>query len=106
MFVLQVNLNNISNFWTGQIDQSSDKSWWPKHSVWEKSGLNVGYWTRDCEIWFKNRLEAIRAGTAGTASLRTSKQWKTSLKLDHRTHRLVHAYNCAAAMYLAGHHFN
>ena len=59
-----------------QGNQTSDSSWWPKHSVWMNSGLNVGYWSPACENWFQLRLDTIRAGTA---RLRTSTEWKAAL---------------------------
>ncbi|TFK69382.1 hypothetical protein BDN72DRAFT_767990 [Pluteus cervinus] len=39
--------------------QTSDRSWWPKHVAWEKAGLNMGYWTPDCEAWFQIRCNSI-----------------------------------------------
>ncbi|TFK58176.1 hypothetical protein BDN72DRAFT_751479, partial [Pluteus cervinus] len=52
---------------------TSDRSWWPKHAAWEKAGLNMGYWTPDCEVWFQIRCNSIRDGTA---MLRTAEQWR------------------------------
>jgi len=43
----------------------------------ESSGLNVGYWSPDCERWFQERLSDIRAGKA---KLRTAQDWRTSIK--------------------------
>ncbi|KAF8869439.1 hypothetical protein BD779DRAFT_1383671, partial [Infundibulicybe gibba] len=48
-------------------------SWWPGPSMWEKSGLNVGYWSPDCEAWYAKRLQAIREKKGG---LKTPPQWK------------------------------
>jgi hypothetical protein len=72
----------LSNF-TGQHDpiqghQTTDISWWPKPAAWEASGLYVGHWSQDCEMWFQKRLEDIKSGHA---DLRTSSKWKNSLKL-------------------------
>ncbi|PBK83599.1 hypothetical protein ARMGADRAFT_886948, partial [Armillaria gallica] len=52
-------------------------SWWPKPSTWEASGLNLGHWSPDCEAWFQRRLGDIKSGTA---DLRSTMQWKRSLK--------------------------
>lgn len=92
----------MTNSWIGQGSQSADKSWWPKQSTWNHSGLNLGYWSRDCENWFQKRLVAIHSNTA---FLRTAGEWKTSLKFHHKSGQLASANECAAAMYLDGHLF-
>ncbi|KIJ28232.1 hypothetical protein M422DRAFT_135541, partial [Sphaerobolus stellatus SS14] len=48
-------------------------SWWPKPAVWAISGLDVGYWSSECESWYRERIMQINESTAG---LRTSDQWK------------------------------
>jgi hypothetical protein len=77
--------------------QTSDSSWWPKQSVWKTSGLNVGYWSVGCETWFKKRLDAIRNGTA---RLRTSAEWRSSLKFWRGTGPFITNSRHAAAAYL------
>ncbi|KAF8234610.1 hypothetical protein L208DRAFT_1260904 [Tricholoma matsutake] len=66
---------------TGQHEfggrQTSDVSWWPKPSIWETSGLCVGYWSNDCERWFKMHLEECRSGHA---ELRNPSNWRHALK--------------------------
>ena len=59
--------------------QTTDLSWWPKPSAWQVSGLNVGYWSRDCEAWFQKHLQLIRDGGG---DLRGPSQWKHSLKFN------------------------
>ena len=54
----------VYKVYTGSGTQCADCSWWPKQSVWELCGLNVGYWSSDCEIWFQSHLATIRQGTA------------------------------------------
>ncbi|KIJ49397.1 hypothetical protein M422DRAFT_160667, partial [Sphaerobolus stellatus SS14] len=63
---------------TGNGNQESYVSWWPRPSAWRGSGLNVGYWSPACESWFKRRLEQIQNGTA---EMRSAKRWKSSLVL-------------------------
>lgn len=82
--------------------QASEKLWWPKASTWETSGLNVGYWTRTCEIWFQKRLEAINASKA---QIRTATHWKEALKFSKEAHSLTAGNELAARMYLDGHCF-
>jgi hypothetical protein len=62
---------------TGNRDQTSDLSWWPKQSVFIRSGLWLGYWSPDCENWFQGRLKEIRERRA---DLKTSNKWNSALK--------------------------
>ncbi|KAH7871651.1 uncharacterized protein C8R40DRAFT_1023807, partial [Lentinula edodes] len=39
--------------------QMAIKSWWPRSGSWRSCGLNCGYWSRDAEDWFRNRLDQI-----------------------------------------------
>jgi hypothetical protein len=82
-----------------QHNQTSDSSWWPKHSVWMASGLNVGYWSVGCETWFQMRLDSIRNGTAG---LRTAAEWRDSLRFWRPTGPFIANHRRAAAAYLSG----
>ncbi|KAJ7845168.1 hypothetical protein B0H14DRAFT_2219302, partial [Mycena olivaceomarginata] len=36
------------------------RSWWPRPSAMEQSGLNVGWWTPLCEQWFEKRLKELQ----------------------------------------------
>jgi hypothetical protein len=45
-------------------DQASEMSWWPKPSAWDNGGLNVGFWSPNCESWYQRRLQSIREGKA------------------------------------------
>ncbi|KZP01974.1 hypothetical protein FIBSPDRAFT_771417, partial [Athelia psychrophila] len=33
--------------------QVSQSSWWPKPNIWNGSGLDVGYWSPTCEVWYQ-----------------------------------------------------
>ena len=68
-----------AGFTTRRGPQTSDVSLWPLPSAWEKSGLNVHFWSFDCEAWY-TRHEAKLA--SGTTVLRTNEQWKHALKLN------------------------
>ncbi|KAG6818734.1 hypothetical protein H0H93_002305 [Arthromyces matolae] len=61
----------------GDASQTTDLSWWPKPSVWNSCGLYVGFWSKDCEQWFQDRLTKC---LAGTADLKNSKEWRHSLR--------------------------
>lgn len=80
-------------------NQTSDSSWWPKHAVWMTGRLNVGYWSVGCETWFQKRLMAIRDGTA---HLKTSAEWRDSLKFWRATGPFIANSKQAAATFLRG----
>jgi hypothetical protein len=65
----------------GQYDtngpQTTDILWWPKPSIWNKSGLNVGYWSEDCEKWYKLQTEKY---LAGIAPLRNPQDWRHAIR--------------------------
>lgn len=83
-------------------DQVAEMSWWPKPNAWEKSGLNVGYWSADCESWYQRRLENIRTSKV---ELRSGGGWKQAMRLQKKARHLVDAYEEAAGMFLGGHTF-
>lgn len=60
----------------GKGAQNSHLSWWPKHSAWVKSSLDIGFWSDICEKWFQLRLESIRAGSA---KLRSGQDWTQAI---------------------------
>lgn len=65
---------------------TADVSWWPKHSTFSSSGLNVGHWTDACEEWFQARHLQI---VEGRAELKTATQWFNSLKYEKNTKHLM-----------------
>ncbi|KAF8577003.1 hypothetical protein K439DRAFT_1365760, partial [Ramaria rubella] len=50
---------SVYHIYTGNKEQYSEDSWWPKHSQWAACGLNMGYWTLSCEVWFQIQLGEI-----------------------------------------------
>ncbi|RDB18819.1 hypothetical protein Hypma_014528 [Hypsizygus marmoreus] len=66
--------------------QTSDLSWWPKPSVWEDSGLWVGYWSEDCEKWFQQRLAACHSGRA---DLKNATQWRHTIRYSKPAVRMA-----------------
>ncbi|KAK0215391.1 hypothetical protein IW262DRAFT_1277835, partial [Armillaria fumosa] len=43
--------------WDGNDQQWMMLSWFLKPAAWATSGLNVGFWTSDCESWYQKRLQ-------------------------------------------------
>lgn len=65
-----------------------DASWWPKHTAWVGSGLDVGYWAPFCEEWFQTRRKILQdqgAQKSGAGALRTAGAWRTSLTQQNGT---------------------
>ena len=60
-------------------DQFADVSWWPKQSTFMASGLNVGYWSPDCEAWFQSRARAIMDGSA---TVKNARVWSQAMKFE------------------------
>jgi hypothetical protein len=78
-------ISGVYKVYTGNGQQTSDSSWWPKQSTWMKSTLWPGYWTQICENWYQRRLDAIL--TCGATPLTASK-WASALRRSHDTQRL------------------
>jgi hypothetical protein len=89
----------VYKVFTGKGLQTSDQSWWPKHSAWEGSGADFGFWSASNEMWFQGRLAGIRKGTA---ELRTGGRWTNALCLHKLTRRFLKANESLAAKFLAG----
>ena len=60
-------------------EQFADVSWWPKQSTFMTSGLNVGYWSPDCEAWFQSRARTI---SDGTATVKNARVWSQAMKFE------------------------
>jgi hypothetical protein len=99
---IRVNLAHSLTFLVGQSSQTSHSSWWPKHSVWMRSPMNVGYWSPAAEHWFQRRLDSIRCGSA---HLKNSSEWNHSLKIHRKTKKLSASNETAASMYLDDYEF-
>lgn len=85
---------------TGNHNQIQEPSWWPRVSAFDKSALNVGYWSHSAEHWFCQRLEKIRSGNE---TAKSPTQWKQSVKLWKPTTGLVTRNEEAASKFLTLH---
>ncbi|KIJ33495.1 hypothetical protein M422DRAFT_264603 [Sphaerobolus stellatus SS14] len=61
-------------------------SWWPRPNAWAHSGLDLGYWSSECESWYEEMLNRINEGTA---KLRTSHDWKRALTRNKKTQKFL-----------------
>ncbi|KAJ7816886.1 hypothetical protein B0H13DRAFT_1663127 [Mycena leptocephala] len=77
--------------------QTSHLSWWPMPHAFAQSGLNIGWWSPDCERWFQERLRHIQSGNA---ALHNQTEWKKSLKFYKRSREIAQANKRIAANFL------
>ncbi|KIJ39789.1 hypothetical protein M422DRAFT_118499, partial [Sphaerobolus stellatus SS14] len=63
----------VYRVYLGKYRAPTRLSWWPKPKAWEKSGLDVGYWSSECESWYRERLKKI---DENAMELRTHDGWK------------------------------
>lgn len=75
----------------------SESSWWPQTHQWTDSGADMGYWTRNNEVWFQMRTTGIRRGDF---SCRTGAQWRDTLKFHNKTKWLKKSNEDASAEFL------
>lgn len=62
--------------------------------MWEVSGLNVGYWSDDCELWYKGHIAKC---VAGTAELKNPKDWRHSIRFTKDVTRMAEKNEARAA---------
>ncbi|KZP28580.1 hypothetical protein FIBSPDRAFT_693704, partial [Athelia psychrophila] len=65
----------VYKIFTGNGDQTSDSSWWPKPSTWQGSSMDMGYWSPQCEEWYRHRRALISSGDVGGAP-KTAQRWR------------------------------
>ncbi|KAJ8074588.1 hypothetical protein PM082_015491 [Marasmius tenuissimus] len=61
------------------IFEASHQSWWPCPGHFDNSGLNLDFWTRDCERWFQNRVREC----ASCPSIMTAHRWWKAMQMQH-----------------------
>ena len=61
-------------------------------------GLNVGYWSPDCEAWFQSRAQEI---LQQTATVKNAGAWAAALKYEKpRTLKLINNQDAIASRFL------
>ncbi|KAK6966445.1 hypothetical protein R3P38DRAFT_3337965 [Favolaschia claudopus] len=79
--------------------QTSRVSWWPKPNAFSHSGLNIGFWSLDCEYWFQHRLAKIRSGEE---KVHTQAEWKNCIRYYRKARDLAMANERIAGEFLSG----
>ncbi|KAI9464841.1 hypothetical protein HD554DRAFT_2026204, partial [Boletus coccyginus] len=73
--------------------QTADVLWWPKQSIWEACGLNVGYWSTDNEVWYQKYLQKIcKYDRTSPPPYCISSEWQKALKYCKDTTKRVCDY--------------
>ncbi|KAK7048795.1 hypothetical protein R3P38DRAFT_2505225, partial [Favolaschia claudopus] len=78
--------------------QTTKLSWWPKPLAFSHSGLNVGWWSPDCEHWYQQRLAVIQSGTA---KLHTQAEWKNIIRYYQKSREIGTKNELVAAEFLS-----
>ncbi|KAJ7819310.1 hypothetical protein B0H13DRAFT_1661464, partial [Mycena leptocephala] len=74
-------------------------SWWPKPAAFSLSGMNIGWWSPDCEWWFQRRFKEIES-EAKPVSLWTQIEWKHKIRFIQKSRDVAMANEKLAAEYL------
>ncbi|KAJ7042751.1 hypothetical protein C8F04DRAFT_945048 [Mycena alexandri] len=85
-------VNTESDGW-----QKKEISWWPQPAAFFHSGLNIGWWSPDCERWFQKRLREIKQNRA---ELWTQVEWKNKIRFIQKSRQVAMANDKLAAEYL------
>ncbi|KAF7333829.1 hypothetical protein MVEN_02339800 [Mycena venus] len=84
------------------VEQTKLLSWWPKLNAWRKGNLDPGWWSPECEGWFRKRLgrleDSQRYGEKGM--LARPNEWKHNLRFVKSLKDYVQAYERVAASIL------
>ncbi|KAF8166799.1 hypothetical protein K438DRAFT_1616543 [Mycena galopus ATCC 62051] len=77
--------------------QTTRVSWWPKPNAFDSSGMNIGWWSPDCEHWFQQRLAQIKSGQA---LLNKQADWKRFIRFYQKTRQVAESNEKIAAEFL------
>ncbi|KAF7344225.1 hypothetical protein MVEN_01713400 [Mycena venus] len=80
------------------VEQTKLLSWWPKPNAWKKGNLDPGWWSPECEGWYRKRLgrleDSQRYGEKGM--LARPNEWKHNLRFVKRLKDCVQAHERVA----------
>ncbi|KAF9470270.1 hypothetical protein BDN70DRAFT_730084 [Pholiota conissans] len=72
-------------------------SWYPRHGVWEMSGLNVGHWNKESEEFF---LKCRAQISSGEGDVHTGEQWRSKMRLTRGAVKILSSMDKSALAYL------
>ncbi|KAK1221470.1 hypothetical protein PQX77_015704 [Marasmius sp. AFHP31] len=81
---------------SSNISQAAQMSWWPRPAHFEAGGLNLEFWTADCEKWFQNRVREC----AYKPKLFSATQWRKAMAMQHSLRRLHSSYQKISSRFL------
>ncbi|KZP22576.1 hypothetical protein FIBSPDRAFT_890215 [Athelia psychrophila] len=90
----------VYKIFTGNGDQMSDSSWWPKLSTWQGSSMDMGYWSPQCEEWYQHRRALITSGDVGGAP-KTAQRWREALQGWRPRKKFINCVQVQSALVLS-----
>ncbi|KAL0573985.1 hypothetical protein V5O48_007977 [Marasmius crinis-equi] len=69
---------------SGSLSEASHMSWWPRPGQFQLGGMYLGFWSRDCEKWFQNRIRECRS----KPKLMSATKWRTAMNMQLATRRI------------------
>ena len=85
----------ISSARASEVTNEAHVSWWPQESIFQTSGLWIGYWTAQCETWYQKRLAKLKMNP--NKELKTTTEWKDTIKFKRnpvRDLKDAHEHQC------------
>ncbi|KAK7024096.1 hypothetical protein R3P38DRAFT_2531002, partial [Favolaschia claudopus] len=80
--------------------QKKSISWWPTPAAFFTSGMNIGWWSPDCERWYQKRVREIETNVK-TTELFTANQWKNKIRFKQKSREVALANEKVSAQYLS-----
>ncbi|KAJ7755280.1 hypothetical protein DFH07DRAFT_773398 [Mycena maculata] len=77
--------------------QKKTMSWWPKPNAFYHSGMNICWWSPDCERWFQKCLKLLENNQA---PLWTQAEWKHKIRFIQKSRDVALANERIACEYL------
>ncbi|KAL0061150.1 hypothetical protein AAF712_012020 [Marasmius tenuissimus] len=65
---------------------SSHRSWFPRPTSFNASTFNIGFWSKDCEKWYRHR---IRMAKTDQADLLSGTRWRGALRFNSHVPRIM-----------------
>ncbi|KAJ7272536.1 hypothetical protein B0H12DRAFT_1008112 [Mycena haematopus] len=84
------------------VEQTKQLSWWPRPNSWKRGNLDPGWWSPECEGWFRKRLERVQDGEryGEKGMLARPNEWRHNLRFVKALKDHVQAYERVAAAVL------
>ncbi|KZP27747.1 hypothetical protein FIBSPDRAFT_948324 [Athelia psychrophila] len=93
-------ISGMYKMYTGNRDQTTDTSWWPKQSTWQGSCMDMGYWTPQCEEWYMHQRQLVWSGdTCGAPKI--ADRWCNALQEWKLRKKFINCVQIESALVLS-----